>query len=1161
MRRISRFSLLLYCFVSLLAISVIPLQLHGQAVYGSISGTVTDNNGAVVPNAAITVTNARKGTTDKTTTNESGNYSVTHLIPDVYNVRVEAPNFNAADIKGLQLSADTILRADAQLTVGNVSQSVEVTAEAPQLQTERADVATIFNERAVEQLPIFNRNFTSLLLATPGTTKMGWSHASSENPQGSQQIFVNGQQFAGTAYELDGTDNQDPILGIIVVNPNLDSVTETKITSQNYDAEFGKAIAGIVTAQTKSGSNNLHGSAFEFRRSDVFQARDPFANFQKDPITKKFLPDTLWNQFGGSVGGPVFKDKLFFFGDYQGTREKSGNSFLRTVPTTLVRNTCLVPGTPCNLSEYLNGGQNQIYNPANQTAFAGNIIPAGLISTQAINLLKQLPAPSTSGVINNYVANGFGIFDRDGYDVRIDNSTTQNLHIFGRYSYQRFNLSSKGAFGVAGGQGFGPGGFAGQSKTRNHSLSSGFDYSLSPTLITDFRFGYFRYNVNVTPNGFGTTPMQAAGVPGINTGSSFTTGFSQLSFSGNDTGAIQRDAGISEFGEGLDVARCNCPLVETENQVQFVNNWTKILGNHSFKFGGDIRYATNLRVPSDRHRTGEISFSRDFTSNPANAANPGGSALATFLLGEATSISRYVSTSTNASERQKRWFFYGQDTWRITPKLTLNYGLRWEIYFPETVNHSGNGALLNLDDGNLHVAGIGGVSSDMDVDNSYKNFAPRLGIAYQVTPKTVVRMGYGRSFDIGVFGSVFGHTVTQNLPVLANQNLNAPSKTTGVFTLAQGPPAPTFTPVPSNGLLPLPVGINGRARPFRMRIPTLDAYNLTVQHQITNTLSGEIAYVGNKGTHVFAGNNPDINANQPTNFGYHPQFADCTAATLFSPNCNTPRDPRRPFFNRFKWTQDITDFANSSSSNYNALQMKLDKRFSQGLQLTAHYTWSKALNFDQDYFAIQPHYGLVDFNRKHVFLVNSVYELPFGRGKPYMSNVSKAMDYLVGGFQMSGTLSWSSGLPFSVSYGECSSDIDTGPCWASKTGSPNINVSDLVTPATGSPYRQFFTPVSKFTTNGASGGGFTRPAQDTFGSRNSLYGPRYANIDFAVAKRFAITERVNTQFRLEVFNLFNHPQLANPQSCIDCSDQGRITGLAGNTGQMRNLQFGLRVDF
>jgi len=1137
---------------------LLPMPSFGQAVYGSIFGTVTDPSGAVIPNANVTIKDLRKGTTDRVTTDASGNYSATHLIPDVYQVRIESQGFETSVSDNVQVSADTGTKFDAALKTGAQTETVQVTGEAPQLKTDRADVATIFNERSLEQLPTFNRNFTNFLLLSPGTTKMGWSHASSENPQGSQQIFVNGQQFAGTGYELDGTDNQDPILGIIVVNPNLDSLTETKITSQNYDAEFGKAIAGIVTAQTKSGSNSLHGSLFEYRRTDAFQARDPFTQFQPDPITHRLIPATLWNQFGASVGGPILKDKLFFFGDYQGTREKTGNSFFETVPTNLVRSTCL-SGAACNLSEYLNGGQNQIYQPGTTTPFANNTIPANMISAQGIALLKQLPAPTTGGTVNNYVASGSGIFNRDAFDTRIDYNTTQNLHVFGRYSLQNFSLTGAGAFGVAGGNGFGPGGFAGQSKTRNHSLASGFDYVLSPSLITDFRFGYFRYHVNVLPNDASLTPMKDAGVPGINLGDAFTAGFSQLSFAGNSSSDIAKAAGISEFGEGLDVGRCNCPLLESENQVQFVNNWTKSVGNHSFKFGGDIRYALNLRVPSDRHRTGELSFDKGFTSNPANIAQPGGSALATFLLGETTGIARYVSTTTSAAERQKRWFFYGQDTWRITPKLTINYGLRWEIYFPETVNKAGNGGLLDLADGNVHVAGVGGVPLNMGVENSYKNLAPRLGIAYQFDNKTVVRLGYGRSFDIGVFGSIFGHTVTQNLPVLASQQLNAPSSTTGVFTLAAGPPAPTFVSVPTNGLLPLPDGINGRARPFHVRIPTLDAYNLSIQRQLSNSITAEIAYVGNKGTHVFAGNNPDINPNEPSVVGFHPQLAACSA--VLTTNCNVPKNQRRAFFGKYGWTQDITYFANASSSTYNGLQTRIEKRFTHGLQLQAHYTWSKALNFDQDYFAIQPHHGLVDFNRKHVFVLSSVYDLPFGHGRTYAANLPKWANYVVGGFQMSGNLTWSSGLPFSVSYNECGSDIDAGPCWAAHTGSTNVNVGGLQTPSGGSPFRQFFTPVAAFTTNGASGNGFTRPAQDTFGSRNSLYGPRYANTDFAIAKNFDITERVNGQFRAEVFNLFNHPQLATPNSCIDCAGSGTITDIQGNIAQMRNIQLGVRFQF
>src|SRR5215469_7494925 len=306
-----------------LLVVLIPLPSFGQAVYGSIFGTVTDPSGAVIPNAKVTVTDVRKGTSETYTTNESGNFSVTHLIPDAYQVKIEAQGFQVAQSDNIQVSADTGSRFDAVMKAGAQTETVQVTAEAPQLKTDRADVAIEFNEKYVSDLPLFNRNFTSLELLSPGTQKLvGWGHAATENPQGSQQIFVQGQHFSGTAYELDGTDNQDPILGIIVVNPNLDAVTETKVALQNYDAEFGKAVAGVVTAQTKSGSNDIHGSGFWFRRTDATQAKDPFTQWDAGPSwTASPVPSSRWQQFGGSIGGPVIKNKFFFFGDYQGTRQ------------------------------------------------------------------------------------------------------------------------------------------------------------------------------------------------------------------------------------------------------------------------------------------------------------------------------------------------------------------------------------------------------------------------------------------------------------------------------------------------------------------------------------------------------------------------------------------------------------------------------------------------------------------------------------------------------------------------------------------------------------------------------------------------------------------------------------------------------------------------
>jgi len=350
--------------IGVLAVSMclLPTPAPAQAVYGSILGTVTDPNGAAVPNAKVTVTNVHKGTSDTVTTNSDGNYSATHLIPDVYSVKVEVPNFKTADVSNIAVLADTSSRVDVPLQIGQVSESVEVTAETPQLKTDRADVSTVFDMKQVQELPILNRNFQSLLLATPGTQILsGWNHAATENPQASQQIFVNGQHFSGTGYELDGTDNQDPILGIIVINSNLDSISETKVTTADYDAEFGKAIAGIMTAQTRSGTNNFHGSLFEYRRTDALQAKDPFQ--LPDPVTKKVVPPNKWNQFGGSIGGPIIKDKLFFFGDYQATRQISGNSVLATVPTSLARTTCTAATGFCNLSEYLQGGQGQVFDP------------------------------------------------------------------------------------------------------------------------------------------------------------------------------------------------------------------------------------------------------------------------------------------------------------------------------------------------------------------------------------------------------------------------------------------------------------------------------------------------------------------------------------------------------------------------------------------------------------------------------------------------------------------------------------------------------------------------------------------------------------------------------------------------------------------------------
>ena len=1210
-----------------------------QAVYGSIIGTVTDPSGAAVSNAKVTVTSQTKNTTVDTMTNESGNYSVTHLIPDVYSVRVEGQGFKVLQFKDIIVNADAASNVDGQFQVGSTSEQVEVTAEAPQLKTDRADVAVEFNSKYVEDLPILNRNFTSFELLSPGTQKLSWGHAATENPQGSQQIFVQGQHFSGTAYELDGTDNQDPILGIIVVNPNLDAVTETKVALQNYDAEFGKAVAGVVTAQTKSGSNDIHGSGFWFRRSDANQARDPFTQFQPDPITHRFIPRARWQQFGGSVGGPVIKNKLFFFGDYQGTRQTSGITNQLAIPTALVQRTCN-PATNttgfCDLSEYANAGLpggGLIYDPNTGTSGVGNggnrmqfCGPAGctaqpnwipmtaaaalsvghpatsIVSPQAAAILALFPAPQTSGISNNFLGSGSGPFKQDSFDTRIDYAVSSTLNVFGRFSLDYFTLSGKGTLGVLGGPGSGLLGLSGSSITHNYSLATGFTKTLSTSLLTDFRFGWFKYNPQ-TQKPDGGTPMTAFGIPNANTGDPKTAGLGEFLLGADssvgESGAPNNGSAeaISSFGDGLGVGRCNCPLTEKEDQFQFVNNWTKTKGNHIMKFGADIRYARNLRIPSDNNRTGEYNFSPLATSNqtltgPGQAI--GGLDLATFLLGDVTSLARYVNNPAlanvnNAAERQKRLFFYGQDTYRATSKLTLNYGLRWEIYTPESVLAKGYGGFANIVDnggtGTIRVAGYGGYGLNGSVKNTLNAFAPRVGIAYQLTPKTVVRMGYGRSYDIGVFGSNFGHTVTQNLPVLIKQNIDASSLTAGAatgniipaFTLAQGPVAPVFPAIPSNGQIPF-ASLGGQdsgvhIRPIRQVLPTLDAWNATVQRQVTNTISAEVAYVGNKGSHGFSGDGPNYDVNPLSMFLY----GTGANSSLRRPLCF-------PVFTVAPGTPGVTPvgscthlpdslgnyYGNDASSSYNALEMKVDKRFNQGLQFIAHYTFARANAYNNNYYAVSHPiaYGPNDFVRNHVFVVNTVYELPFGKGKPFLSNSGRIVNYLVGGYQLTNTTNWSGGLPWTPTTNECGGEQDVNICRPNNgSGSFPLGAGSLQHPTGRAPFVQYFTPLTSL------GGRFRDAGKGNLGNAgyNSLRGPRGFYSDLSVTKNIPIGERVKAQFRMDAFNVFNHPVYAfsgnnGANNCVDCqntqvsSNNGRITDIEGGTS-MRALQFALRFSF
>ena len=1195
------------------------VRVLAQAVYGSIVGTVTDEQGAAVPNAKVTITNIGQGVSFATTTNESGNYEQTHLIPGTYKVHVEVQGFEAYTQEGVVVNADVATQVNANMKLGAVTQTVEVTAAVPVLQTERTDVATTFSERQVEDIPIYNRNFTSFQLLAPGNALLsGWNHASDENPQQSQQILTQGQHFAGTAFMLDGTDNQDPILGIIVINPNLDAINEVKITDQDYDAEFGKAIGAVVTAQTKSGTNQVHGEAFDFERSSNQFAREPFLQCGGDCSGVSSVPKGNWNEFGGSLGGPIKRDKAFIFGDFQGLRNHIGGTGQSRLPSALEESGDLNDlGTPIydpfettdatHQTLVLNAQGQPILLPFSQrTQFPNNTIPSSRISPVALNLLKLYPVgtvSATNPLNNDFFAAGTNVLNQNAFDVRPDWYVNDKMHVFGRYSLAKFVRAGSPLYGLALG---GPtvssdpstGRFAGSSGTNNQSLASGFDYTLSPTLLTDFRLGWFQYSVHDQPGGFGTTPAQSAGAVGLNVDNTYASGMPEFDING---------PGSFNFGYGLNINGCNCPLTEIEHQWQFVNNWTDIRGGHTIKFGADVRFAHNLRVPSDSHRAGILAFNNDLTAGPSVS---GGAGLADFLLGDVSTFQRYVSSSTNAYETQPRYFFYGQDTWRVNSKLTVNYGLRWEFYVPESAAGPGQGGFLDLGTGEMRVAGQNGVNLQGNTSTSFTHFAPRLGVAYQMNPKTVVRMGYGRSYDMGVFGSVFGHVITQNLPVLAFQNIS-PSQGDYAFDLADGPPLlnpatllqsgncnaitdptgasaggatasgfpgsdpknpNTFTAdktqcVGPNGRPLQPDNVSARARPFDNRLPTIDAWNASVQRQLTASMALTVAYVGNKGTHTFYADNPAVNTNGAFVAGYNPNTPSINGPVLPSDCQNSSMLPyrcRQLYYLKYGWEQGICYFGNDSNNKYNALQVVLDKRFSSGLTFNANYTFQHADYYDAGvgypYQLLK--YGPNSNYRDSVLIFTEVYQLPFGRGKKWGAGMSRAADFVVGGWSVNSATNISSGLPYTIGVSSCGPSSDTGPCF------PNISGNVGAGTRSGSPLNVGYwfpaQPHNSVSCAGCTSGPFSQPSLDTFGNEqfNQFRGPGLWNTDLSMFKDFSLTERFKAQFQAQAYNIFNHAILGtnNLSTCVDCGTGGQITDIQFGT-QMRAWVFALKFIF
>jgi outer membrane receptor protein involved in Fe transport len=779
-----------------------------------------------------------------------------------------------------------------------------------------------------------------------------------------------------------------------------------------------------------------------------------------------------------------------------------------------------VPQAPdlCNLSAYSQFISGTLVDPYNKSArflcpqTSGppqpcNEIPnktttgVSNVTDQAVALLNLLPTPTPNlptdpscslggeAVCNNFLASGQEVFNANQFDVRTDYNASSNLRLFGRYSFGQFYDNGTPAFGPdGGGLGTNPSGFGGVARTRNQNISSGFTYSLSPKFLTDFRFGYFRYRLNVDVHS-GQAPMPA--IPGIFFGqpmgvdNPFATGLPDFQ--------IPSQQGLSSGGDYIrlgysNVANsCNCPLREREQQFQFVNNWTRSAGKHIVKWGADLRFLQNYRLSNDPPPTGSFSFGPSLT----------GLGLATFLIGKVTSFDRTFSSPAvvNAGEHQRRLGVYGQDTWRINPRLTLNYGLRWEIYFPQTLTGAGGFLIPNLSNHDPATTFFSG-PPDGGVTANLKNFAPRLGFAYLINPTTVVRAGYGRSFDAGYAGDIFGIAATTNPPVTVDQKIESAG-----FNLRDGPPQFKFPAAPFSLLdlaadnignpnaIPVipPSGAVLYALPSQVRVPTVDSWNLTVQHELDSHLYFELAYVGNKGTHVFTDRNSggtfyDLNQpslqnlvvqtiadGNPTGFdlrnckafnkkkmtgaiftssdGQQQYCLSVPQLRSFYNQVEIPNDPCLPTICKFDPTLfQVRYFGNNANNNYNSLQAKVSKNFSRGYSFLAHYTWAKGLAYDQDYFAVDPRvgYGPANFDLRHRFVLTNIWQLPVGRGKAWLGGIGPAADRFVGGWTISAITIWRSGFPFTPSYvkGNCANDTDTGaPCRPNRVGLVHISGS------------------------------------------------------------------------------------------------------------------------
>lgn len=1078
-----------------------------QVERAAIVGNVTDKSGAAMAGVEITVTNEATNTVVRLTSDESGSYTAVNLIPGSYAVAATRAGFRPMNFRNFVLQVGQTARLDIAMEVGSVDQAVEVTGALPLLQTESASVGQVIEQGAVNALPLNGRNFVQLAILAPGVSGLDYAQSGTINTgkrpdelrPGGTAIQANGALSQSNQVLLDGIDNTEMISQTFIVRPAVEGIQEFKVITNNAGAEYGRSVGAVVVVTSKSGSNNYRGSVFEFLRNEKFDARNFFAR------TDAAKPPFKLNQFGASFGGPIARNRTFFFANYEAYREIFGDTQLVTVPVAQIRT-----GDFRNISTVPNGVFDPLTtraNPAGGAAirdrFPNDIIPASRFDPIGAGLVNLWPLPQRAGLANNFVSNPIKRSKIHRADGRIDHQLREKDSLFFRYSLDFADMVIPDTFdkNIGGNEAS----FAGDDTVRGRNAVGAWTHAFSPSIIGDFRYGYTQFNMALLPTTL-TNPIWQR-IPGRDTTDPF-----------QPSAPIVGTTGYA----GLGNAR-STPLIRDQKTHSTVANISWMKNNHNIKFGADFRFRQTGETASP---PGESAFGR-WVFDPAysrNPASPGGTGetIATMLMGYPIAIRRDVFVAGTATLRTNEMNFYIRDEWRVNSKLTVNYGIHYEINTPFVEKKD---QWVNFDpvSGKQLIAGRDGVSRSGNINTDFSAFAPRLSIAYQASKKTVIRTGYGLFFfPQGNAGTNIRQFRQPPFDFVVNQPFSGndvpPTTTSRGF--------PLTTAVPNLAVGPAFYALRGVTPNFRNG--QMQQFNLTVQRELSRDMVATIGYVGSAGAKLYWARN----INQP----------DPGAGAV---------DPRRPYAATLPAVTGITWLESSGNSFFSSLQTTFEKRFSKSFYFLGNWTWSHGLDnvggdggangpVPQDPRNRRADWASSNSDVRHRVNLATSYQLPFGKGKRFDIN-NVALDKVFGGWEVGGLAVLQGGLPFTVTVAGSPSNTGAGSRANPVPGANPIPSNQNI--------NFWFDPAA-----------FTTPPAFTWGTlgRNTLRAPNLYNMDFSIAKKVRFHEFRQFEFRTEFFNGLNHPQFGLPASTAGVGGAGTITNTQRSN---RQIQFALRLAF